>query len=68
MEQDFIKVYSSIDPIRADMAHDILYENNINSVILNKHDSMIQTLGEAEVYVHIDDRLKAIEILKNLES
>ncbi len=68
MEKDFVKVYSSADPIQADMAHDLLDENDIQSVVLNQHDSMIPSFGEVEVYVHINDEATALEVLKNLKS
>ncbi len=68
MEKDFTLVYSTTDPIQAEIAKDILEESKINSVILNQHDSMIPSLGQLEVYVHINDKDNALEILKNLKS
>lgn len=68
MEKDFVKVHATTDPYLADIAHDILSENNINSVILNQHDSMIPSIGELEIYVHENDEAAALEILKTLKS
>jgi hypothetical protein len=68
MEKDFVKVYSSADPYQADMAHDILDENDIQCVMLNQHDSMFPSIGEIEIYVRQDDEASALEILKKMTS
>jgi hypothetical protein len=68
MEKDFIKVFTSTDPYEADIAHDILDENNIQSVVLNQHDSMFPSIGEVEIYVHENDEAAALELLKNMKS
>jgi|APHig6443717497_1056834.scaffolds.fasta_scaffold478747_1 hypothetical protein len=68
MEKDFIKIYSSADPYQADLAHDLLDENNIQCVVLDQHDSMIPSIGEIEIYVHESDEATALEILKNLKN
>ncbi|MEL7586010.1 MAG: DUF2007 domain-containing protein [Prolixibacteraceae bacterium] len=68
MEKDFVKVHTTNDPYQADIARDILSENNINSVILDQHDSMFPAIGEIEVYVHENDEAAALEILKTLKS
>jgi hypothetical protein len=68
MEKDFIKVFTSTDPYEADIAHDILDENDIRCVVLNQHDSMFPSIGEVEIYVHENDEASALELLKNLKS
>lgn len=68
MEKDFVKIYSSADPYQADMAHDILDENDIQCVVLNQHDSMIPSIGEIEIYVHESDETAALEILKKMKN
>lgn len=68
MEKDFIKIYTSTDPYQADMAHDILDENNIQCVVLDQHDSMFPSIGEIEIYVQKNDEPAALEILKNMKS
>ncbi len=66
MEKDFIKVYSTSESFQADIACEILGENNIRGIILNQHDSMLPSIGEIEVYVHENDQARALEILKTL--
>lgn len=68
MEKDFIKVFTTSDPYEADIAHDILDENDIRCVVLDQHDSMFPSVGEIEIYVHETDEATALEILKNLKS
>ena len=68
MEKDFIKIYSTSEQFQADIAREILEESNVNSVVLNQHDSMIPSIGgDIEIYVHKNDQEAAREILKNLK-
>jgi len=68
MEKDFIKIYSTSEQFQAEIAREMLEENNINSVVLDQHDSMIPSIGgDIEVYVHENDQEAALEILKKLK-
>jgi len=67
MEKDYLKVFTTDQTYKADIAHDLLENNEIVNVILNQKDSAIATFGEISVYVHKKDKEKALEILKNLE-
>ena len=54
---------------QAEIAREILEDNDITAIILNKKDSMYQFAhGDIEVYIHKDNREKAEEILKKLKS
>ncbi|MGD9557348.1 MAG: DUF2007 domain-containing protein [Mangrovibacterium sp.] len=68
MEKDFVKVYSSSDPYQADIAHDVLDENGIQSVVMDQHDTMFPSVGEIDIYVHQDDEAAALELLKSMTS
>ncbi len=65
MEKDWVKVYSTSDVIKAEMAKSLLQENNIQAVVLNKRDSSLLVIGEAEVYVKQEDVLNATHLIKN---
>jgi hypothetical protein len=67
MEKDFVKIYDGAEEYQAVMAVELLEENNIEAVIVNHHDSIFPSLGEAEVYVHKDFEAQAIEILKKMK-
>jgi uncharacterized protein YbaA (DUF1428 family) len=50
MKENWIKIYSSQDLVKVKIAEDVLKQNGIESHILNKPDSMLPMLGEAELY------------------
>ena len=68
MEKDYAMVFATTDQFQAEIAKDILEENEIKCVVLNQHDSMIPTIGQIEVYVQENDKEIALEILKKLKN
>lgn len=58
------KVFDTVDMHRAEIVKDILIENEINAVVVNKKDSSYH-LGYFEVQVNQDDVLKSIKIIKD---
>lgn len=48
------------------MAKEILENEEIDSVVLNEHDTAFPSIGEVEVWVHQDFESKAKELLKDL--
>ena len=67
MEKDYLKVFTTDQTYKADIAHDLLENNEIVNVILNQRDTVIPSFGDISIYVHKKDKEKALEILKNLE-
>ena len=67
MENNWISIYSSDKPWQAEIAKQLLSENGIEAVVINKQDSSYLVFGEAEVYVSLGDLEKSKEILKNIE-
>jgi hypothetical protein len=67
MEKDWKQVFLTGEYYKAEMAHDLLELNNINSVILNQKDSVYKTFGDVALYVNEIDEEKAIEILNQLK-
>ena len=68
MEKDWKQVFLSGELYQAEIAKEVLENNDINAVILNQKDSSCTSFGNIEVYVHEKDELKAIELLKELKS
>ncbi len=69
MEKDFVIVYSTGQDFQAEIAREILVDNDILAVVLNQQDSMYKlSHGNIEVYVHKDNKVKAEEILKKLKN
>ncbi len=62
MEKGWTKVFRTDKPYQADIVSNILNENNIKSVVINKKDSMY-LFGFIEVYVEDENKDVAIEII-----
>ena len=67
MEKDWVKIYESSVSCKVNLAKDILEDNEINCVIIDKLDSMYKgfTNETSELYVNVNDKEKANQILKN---
>lgn len=59
------KVYEDSSPVRAEIVKGVLEDNGIQSVILNKKESVYQIHGYFEVLVPTAEVLRAINIVKN---
>lgn len=68
MEKDWVMIFSTDQPYQAELAKQILEENRITPVVMNKRDSSYNTFGEFEVYVARKDVVRGKYLLKNLES
>jgi len=66
MEKDWVCVYHTEQGFQAEIARDILENEEIDCVVLNEHDSVIPSIGELEVWVHQDFEVTATELLKDL--
>ena len=64
IEKGWVNVYSSAQLHLAEMAKELLKENEIESVIVDKRDSLYITLGEVELFVRDHDVMKAKFILE----
>lgn len=67
MEKDWVLVFETDQPYQAEIAKEVLDNEEIDSVILNQKDSSYLVFGPIEVYVHKNFETKAIEILKTLK-
>jgi hypothetical protein len=63
MEKDWVLVYSSSILHDVHMKRIYLAENGIESVIINKQDSVYQSFGDIELYVNRDSILKAKKLI-----
>lgn len=65
MEKGWVKIYTSKDFFKSELVRQVLIDNEIEAVLLNKQGSPYP-IGQAEVYIHQDNFGKAEEIiLKN---
>ena len=66
MEKDWVIAYESKEEYLADIARTILSDNDIESVIINKKDSIYNSFGDIEIYVNRDNLIRAKQILQKL--
>lgn len=66
MEKNWVSVFHTGQSFQAEIAKEILENEEIQCVIINEHDSAFPSIGELEVMVHIDFKEKATELLKDL--
>lgn len=64
MKEGWIIVFSSTELFQTKLAEDILKQHGIASHIVNKPDSMIPTVGAAELYTLPENAEKALEVLR----
>jgi hypothetical protein len=64
MENDWVKIFSTISPMEAEIVKTMLEDNEIEIVEMNKLDSSYQSFGSIELYCHKDFMMKALTILK----
>lgn len=66
MENNWFLVYSSDKPWQAEIVKQVLIENNIEAVVINKNDSSYLAFGEAEVYVNEENAEEAKKLIKSI--
>lgn len=68
MENNWVKVYTTENPVTAEIIKQGLIENDIAAVIMNKKDSSYQTFGIIEVLVNRKDVELAESYIKSTEA
>ena len=63
MERNWVKIFTSTNYYQSEIVKQMLIENHITSVLINKQDSAHRTFGNIEVYIHQEDFSKAIEVI-----
>lgn len=67
MNDSWVKVYFSRDLYRSELVKQFLVDNEIDAVLLNKQGYPYNTLGDAEVYVSLQQSQKALELITKNE-
>ncbi|MBN2524419.1 MAG: DUF2007 domain-containing protein [Bacteroidales bacterium] len=67
MEKNWVCIYNTTTVYLAEIAKDLLHEEEIDAVIINKKDSNYQ-FGILEIYVECNNAIKAKHILKDVNS
>jgi hypothetical protein len=68
MEDNWTSIYSTDKPWQAEIARQVLVENGIEAVVINKRDSSYLAFGEAEVFVSIENAERSKKLLMNIEN
>ena len=59
-----INIFSSANPIEAEIIRQMLDENNITAVTLNKQDSSYNMFGSIDLYVKEENQIIALQLIK----
>lgn len=63
MEKNWIRIFTSTNYYQSEIVKQMLIENHITSVLINKQDSAHRNFGNIEVYIHQEDFSQAIEVM-----
>lgn len=66
MNDNWVTVFETDQLYLAEMVKGVLYENNIDAVLLSHKDSSYPMLGSIQIMVTPNDREKADEIIKTI--
>ena len=64
MEKNWINIYSSTDPVEAEILRHVLFENNIHAVNINKQDSSYLMFGTIDLYIKSYNQEKASQVIE----
>ncbi|MCK4663555.1 MAG: DUF2007 domain-containing protein [Bacteroidales bacterium] len=67
MEKDWVKIYTIDKLYKAELLKDILKDEEIDSVIINKQDSSYLSFGDIEIYVKSENIIKAKYLINKIK-
>ena len=68
MEKDWINIFTTNQAYLAEIIKDMLADNDIKAVIINKQDSAYITIGDIELYVKAGNVIKAKYLINKLKN
>ncbi len=66
MEKNWVCVFQTGETFQAEIAKEILENEEIKCVLINEHISTFPSIGDIEIMVHKDFAERATELLKDL--
>jgi hypothetical protein len=63
MQNEFSRVYETTDPMEAEIVMQMLRENAVNAVSVNKRDSSYHAFGLIEIYCPANDVVTALHLI-----
>ncbi|MDZ4681317.1 MAG: DUF2007 domain-containing protein [Saprospiraceae bacterium] len=67
MTEGWVKIFTARELFQAKLAEDLLKQNGITSHIVNKPDSVLPFIGNADLYTNSEDAELAVKILAENE-
>lgn len=67
-EKKWLLIFSTTVHYQAEIVKQMLENNGIEAVVMNKQDSSYPMLGQADVLVAEEDETKAIQLIEELEN
>ena len=64
MKKNWIKIFSSNNPIEIEIIKQMLEENDLFPVILNRQDSSYNMFGTIDLYVKEENQTIALQLIK----
>ena len=68
MVKNWINIFNTANPIEAEIIKQMLNENNINAVTLNKQDSSYNMFGSIDLYVKAENQTIALQLIKEQQN
>ena len=68
MEKDWINIFTTNQAYLAEMIKDVLADNDIQAVVMNKQDSAYITIGDIEIYVKAENVIRAKFLINKLQN
>ena len=63
MVKNWINIFNTANPIEAEIIKQMLNENNINAVTLNKQDSSYNMFGSIDLYIKEENKTTALQLI-----
>ena len=63
MKKNWINIFTSSNPIEVEIIKQMLEENNINAVVLNKQDSSYNMFGTIDLFVNETEQETALQLI-----
>ncbi len=67
MNNNWAKIYASNDFYQAEIVRQVLIDNEVEAVLMNKQDTAYKLFGEVEIHVPQENVQKAAEIIAQYE-
>lgn len=63
MESDFTQIFRTNSPLQAEIVLQMLRENGIDAITMNKRDSSYQAFGVIEIYCPANEVITALHLI-----